>query len=116
MSQSNLPPNREGRPREPSLENVRVSVLTDPQRKPGGKEYAQRVARQLKGEVESAITAAAPSGLRAQFAAVQEMIKSALQKIDPNAVDSVKVLIQAEQGDARHHREYYATPQRTLGY
>lgn len=111
MSQSNMPPNREERPREPSLEKVRVSVLADA--KPhlrDGKKYAERVAARFKGDVEEAIAAAAPNGLRAQFAAVQEVVKSTSQKIDPNAIDTLKVLVQAEQGDARHHREYFAFP------
>jgi hypothetical protein len=116
MSKEHTPPKHEERPKEPSLENVRVSILAEPQKHaPNGKMHSERIALRLKVEVEAAITAAAPAGLRAQFAAVQDVVKSTSQKIDPNAIDTLKVLIQAVQGDAKYYREYHATPPRVSG-
>ncbi len=113
MPKQNAQQMHEGRPKEPPLENVRVSILASPHKHaPNGKEHAERIAQHLKGRVETAIAAAASAGLRAQFDAVQEVVKSTSQQIDPNAIDVLKVLIQATQGDAKHYREYHATPHR----
>jgi hypothetical protein len=112
MPNATSPFTHDDRPKETALENVHIYVRAEPH--PGnarnGIAYANRVVERLKNDLLATLEAAAPNGLRAQFVAVQEGIKNACAQIDPGAIVAVKVMVSATHEDAKHYREYHASP------
>ncbi len=91
------PPKTEVPPEKKPIENPQVDVRVKPATK-GDRDYADKVKRNLKSDVEKTIKQNEGDGARRQLDAAKKTVKEAGKQVDPAKVKEISVNVDGKVG------------------
>jgi hypothetical protein len=113
MAENNKPPsgpsNPEVPPEKKPIENPKVDVRVQPLKK-ADKDYAEKVRRNLKSDVEKTVKENEGGGSRKQLDAAEKTTKEAGTKIDPSKVKEISVDVSGKVGKTKVGEETVVKP------
>jgi hypothetical protein len=104
------PPNPEAPPPDKRpLENPQVDVRVSPKTR-GDRDYAEKVRKNLTGEIEKVVKENADGGHKDQFKKAEEKAKDVGTKVDPSKVKEISVDVSGKVGKQKMGEETVVKP------
>jgi hypothetical protein len=104
------------KPAEPPLEKPKVDVTVTPKEgesrteRKDNKDYAEKVEKKLKEQVQQQIDGNKGGGAKKQLDAAEQVADGAKKGVDGNKVDKVKIKVEGEVDGDKVSREKTVTP------
>lgn len=103
------PPKTEVPPEKKPLENPQVDVKVKPATK-SDRDYADKVKRNLKADVEKTVKQNEGGGARKQLDAAEQTTKEAGKQVDPSKVKEISVDVSGKVGKTKVGEETVVKP------
>ncbi len=103
------PPKTEASPEKKPLENPKVNVRVVPAKK-NDREYAEKVKRNLKTDVEKTVRENEGGGAKKQLESAEKTVRGVGTQVDPNKIREISVDVSGKVGKTKIAEETVVKP------